>query len=215
VSVHPILYAKARIQIEGHCGTEPPAETNIHARLINPPNTDSNLRVHEGFDRAFKTLADSGLSQRIDAIKQETHGETPIYITGHSLGGALAQIAAAVFGRDQIAFCYTFGSPRVGNSYFDPWVKPPSYRVVNTADIVPQVPLPIIYRHSGDPRFLPGRVTSSPYRFQPNLLMRVGQLFAGLWQFFRAGKILGIDDHNMLQYLSKLDAIARARTQKR
>jgi hypothetical protein len=34
-------------------------ETNIHARLVKPPNTDANLRVHEGFDRAFKILADS------------------------------------------------------------------------------------------------------------------------------------------------------------
>jgi thioesterase domain-containing protein len=30
----------------------------------------------------------------------------PIYITGHSLGGALAQIASAVLGDDQVAACY-------------------------------------------------------------------------------------------------------------
>jgi len=77
------------------------------------------------------------------AIKQATNGAVPIYITGHSLGGALAQIAAAVLGSDQVGACYTYGSPRVGNSYFDLWVKVPSYRVLNYADIVPQVPLPI------------------------------------------------------------------------
>jgi hypothetical protein len=30
----------------------------------------------------------------------------PIYITGHSLGGAPAQIASAVLGDDQVAACY-------------------------------------------------------------------------------------------------------------
>src|SRR6516162_5958527 len=80
-------------------------------------------------------------------------GSTKVSIK-HSLGGALAQIAGAVLGSDQVAACYTYGSPRVGNFYFDPWVKVPSYRVMNYADIVPQVPLPIAYRHSGDPRYM-------------------------------------------------------------
>jgi hypothetical protein len=191
-------------------------ETNIQARQVNPQKTDPKLRVHEGFDRAFQKLAHSGMSEKIDAIKQRTGGRVPIYITGHSLGGALAQIAAAVFGSDQIAACYTFGSPRVGNAYFDPWVKPPSYRIVNTADIVPQIPWwPFVYRHSGDPRFLPKHVTSTPYRFQPNFLMRAGQFVTGVFQFFKAGTILGIEDHHMPGYLDKLDAVAQARTQKR
>jgi len=80
-------------------------------------------------------------------------------------GRRLAQIATAVLGSDQITACYTFGSPRVGNSYFDLWVKPPSYRVMNDADIVPTVPFPIIYRHSGDPRYMPDVVQASPFRF--------------------------------------------------
>lgn len=40
----------------------------------------------------------------------------------------------------------------VGNIYFDLWVKVPSYRVMNYADIVPQVPVPLVYRPTrGDP----------------------------------------------------------------
>src|ERR1700730_4835381 len=142
--------------------------TNFHARLINPPNTDPNLRVHQGFYNAFARLSDgqTGLGESIARIKSDTKGLIPIYITGHSLGGALAQIATAVFADDQIAACYTFGSPRVGQTFFDSWVKPPSYRVMNYADIVPTVPLPIVYRHSGDPRYMPDVVKDSPYRFQ-------------------------------------------------
>src|SRR5690349_15342834 len=119
--------------------------TNLHTWLIHPPDTDARLRVHEGFYRAFEQLSDGarGIKEKMNELANSTSDQIPIYITGHSLGGALAQISAAVLGSDRIAACYTFGSPRVGNAVFDLWVKPPSYRVINYADIVPQLPLPI------------------------------------------------------------------------
>jgi triacylglycerol lipase len=191
--------------------------TNFQAALVHPENTDAQLRVHEGFYKAFSKLSDGskGIEQKIAEIKQATQGQIPIYIVGHSLGGALAQISAAVIGNDQIAACYTFGSPRVGNSLFDLWVKPPSYRLVNYADIVPQVPLPFIYRHSGDPRYMPDAMTNSPYRFQPGLFQRLWQIIRGIIQFARSGSILGIEDHAIDEYCRKLDAIARFRSQSR
>jgi ribosomal protein S10 len=192
-------------------------ETNFHVRLIHPQNTDQHLRVHEGFYRAFTKLDAGalGIKEKIDSIKQSTNGLIPIYITGHSLGGALAQIAGAVLGGDQFAACYTFGSPRVGNAYFDLWVKVPSYRVMNYADIVPQVPLPIVYRHSGDPRYMPKSATASPYRFEPNAAIRAWQFVQGTIQLLRAGTILGIQDHASADYRRKLEAIADVRQQQR
>jgi hypothetical protein len=192
-------------------------DTDFRVTLIHPDNTDQQLRVHGGFYRAFVKLNEGklGIEDKMDAIKQATNGAVPIYITGHSLGGALAQIAAAVLGSDQVAACYTYGSPRVGNSYFDLWVKVPSYRVMNYADIVPQVPLPIVYRHSGDPRYMPDHATPSPYRFEPNLLERGWQMIRGLIQLVRAGSILGIQDHAIAAYCDKLNAIADARDQSR
>jgi triacylglycerol lipase len=190
-------------------------KTNLNARLIHPDATDRNLKVHEGFYRAFVMLTDGaqGVQDKMRQVKTTTNGAIPIYITGHSLGGALAQIASAVLGDDQVAACYTFGSPRVGNIYFDLWVKPPSYRLVNYADIVPQVPLSVMgYRHAGDPRYLPDVAIDSPYRFEPNLLERTWQLLRGIQQFFRARSILGINDHQIIEYCRKLDHIAQART---
>ena len=95
--------------------------TNFQVGMVNPPDTDTKLHVHSGFFAAFNDLStgQEGLQTAFDRIKQDSKGVIPIYITGHSLGGALAQIATAVFGCDQIAACYTFGSPRVGNGYFD------------------------------------------------------------------------------------------------
>jgi hypothetical protein len=192
-------------------------DTDFHVALLHPDDTDRQLRVHQGFYRAFVRLDEGtlGIKEKLDGIKQATNGAIPIYITGHSLGGALAQIAAAVLGSDQVAACYTYGSPRVGNSYFDLWVKVPSYRVMNYADIVPQVPLPLVYRHSGDPRYMPDHLTPSPYRFEPNLLERGWQTVRGLIQFVRAGSILGIQDHAIAAYCEKLDVIAEARSQSR
>ena len=66
-------------------------------------------------------------------------------VTGHSLGGAMAILAAAdiklTFHRvDEV---YTFGQPRVGNAAFAKWFEtqiPQTYRLVHNADIVPHVP---------------------------------------------------------------------------
>lgn len=197
--------------------------TNFQVEMVHPEGADANLRVHKGFYQAFELLNDGtkGLKTAVAALKTVNHA-TPIYLTGHSLGGALAQIATAVFGSDQIAACYTFGSPRVGNAYFDLWVKPPSYRVENYADIVPQIPVfapqapwPAFYRHSGDPRYLPDKVSGSPYRYEPSLPVRALQLAKGVLQFAQAGNILGIEDHNIALYTSKLAQIVSARDHSR
>jgi triacylglycerol lipase len=84
--------------------------------------------------------------------------EAKIYITGHSLGGALALLAGRVLanaGRniaggdnptsknlysDKLAIC-TFGAPRVGDNAFKSVFNDISvFRYVNTEDIVPTVP---------------------------------------------------------------------------
>jgi hypothetical protein len=79
----------------------------------------------------------------------------------------------------------------------------------------PHLPLPAFYRHSGDPRYLPDKVLGSPYRYEPNLPIRAWQLAKGLIQFVQAGNILGIEDHNIALYASKLAEIADARGQTR
>jgi triacylglycerol lipase len=155
--------------------------TDLHFRMVRPEGGDKNLWVHVGFMEAFNSLDDGkgGIREKVEELKAR---QVPIYLAGHSLGGALAQIGCAVLGCDQIAACYTFGSPRVGNKYFDLWVKPPSYRVVNFADIVPQVPWfgfpfpPQLYVHSGDIRYLPRKMDGLIYRYQPNFIVRGWQL---------------------------------------
>ena len=76
------------------------------------------------------------------------HRDYTVTFTGHSLGGALASLAAlktAIFNHrrgDQIKL-YTFGQPRVGNvelAMNHNRLLPYSFRVVHGVDIVPHLP---------------------------------------------------------------------------
>ena len=97
----------------------------------------------------------SGTSGGYAAISRSLgYGDHFIHRTGHSLGGALATLCALDvqynFPDKQVS-CYTFGSPKVGNSYFkDSFNKrvPQTYRFVNSADTVPALP-PGGFEHVG------------------------------------------------------------------
>ena len=59
----------------------------------------------------------------------------------HSLGGALATIAAKKLShKGGLAACYTFGAPRVGDEEWIENIKTPIYRLVNAADSVTMLP---------------------------------------------------------------------------
>ncbi len=116
-------------------GTEATQIADIKADLKAITHKDGNEKIHTGFKDAY-FLVHEEIKGELDKIDDSYS----IYITGHSLGGALALLAAKHLERDNIAACYTYGSPRVGNSEFGDSIKIPIYRVVNTADIVPRLP---------------------------------------------------------------------------
>jgi len=117
--------------------------------------------------------------------------------------------------RDNIAACYTFGSPRVGTSKFDRLVKCPHYRVVNSWDLVPGVPPPWFngYCHTGDPRLLtPRSAGQEALRRDRNELARLG---VDVWALIMTGvsrSLLVVDDHMIWNYRTQLEAIAMARS---
>ena len=161
-------------------------------------------RVHAGFRNAYESVRpaiENSLSQ-LD--------EMPLYITGHSLGAALATVATQELEknhlfRSRIAACYTFGSPRVGNSQYDRSFKAPIYRMVNTTDIVTVIPLLAMgYIHIGDVRFL-GRKDGDMTRRIPAL--RLLLFLAALFRLF--GPWVG--DHAIVEYRRKLEAVAEKR----
>lgn len=109
--------------------------TDLNTRFYN---TREGM-AHEGFMTAFKSVQ-KDIEKKLTALKVN-NGEEQLFITGHSLGGALATVAAKELeNRFPVSACYTFGSPRVGNSEWSDSVKTPVYRVVNGADGVPLLP---------------------------------------------------------------------------
>jgi Lipase (class 3) len=103
-------------------------------------------RVHRGFLSAFQVV-----DAQLRSILAGVH-DRPILLTGHSLGGALATIAAAEWqGQLPIAWVYTYGQPAVGKGIFPSFMAQhyagKFMRFVNDDDIVPRVPP--TYQHVG------------------------------------------------------------------
>lgn len=92
-------------------------------------------RIHAGFLDAYNAVS-KDIQEKI-----EEHAGVPLFITGHSLGGALAIVATRFLRADSLAACYTFGSPRVGDRELSREFRTPIYRVVNAADGVPRIPV--------------------------------------------------------------------------
>jgi hypothetical protein len=163
-------------------------------------------RIHSGFRIAYDSVAK-------EIEKNVLKLDVPLYITGHSLGAALATVATQQLEhhlkiREMIAACYTFGSPRVGDSHYDIEFKSPIYRVVNSTDIVTVIPLLAMgYVHIGDIRYL-GR-TDGEFRRSIPILKRLYLFTLTMFKFF--GPVVG--DHAIVEYRRKLEAIAQKRNQ--
>ena len=104
--------------------------------------TDSrgnDVNLHRGFkDAAMFIMKD---------IKENYKLEKTVYLTGHSLGGAIAQVMGLWLDMEGYNVqIYTFGSPKVSTFYFGS--KPSHYRVALRNDPVPFVPM-YPFLHSG------------------------------------------------------------------
>lgn len=106
------------------------------------------VKVHYGFIQAFSSVRDAILQMVRDSKQHK------VLTTGHSLGGALAVLAALDVRQnvpDKQVSCYTFGSPKVGDPAFANYYNklvPNTFRIVNDADVIPTIP-PAGYAHVG------------------------------------------------------------------
>jgi pimeloyl-ACP methyl ester carboxylesterase len=109
--------------------------TDAVVRLVACREYDG--RVHHGFSSVLRHTWPK-VQDVLDAV-----ADKPLFLTGHSMGGALAVLTAcrlAALGRSAVA-TYTFGSPRIGDRTFCAGYALPTYRIVNRLDLVPELPL--------------------------------------------------------------------------
>jgi hypothetical protein len=104
------------------------------------------------------------IAQQLASLLQSNgwNGSIPLYITGHSLGAALATLTATLHRPDGL---FTFGSPLVGDEDFGRTLDGLLHnRYVDCCDLVTRVPPPELfdYRHTGERRFFDRHGTLRP-----------------------------------------------------
>jgi hypothetical protein len=184
-------------------------DIDLNFRLVPLPGVPGvpGVMVHCGFLEVFNRCK----GEIEAAVNKSVSSTLGFYITGHSLGGALAQIASAALNRDNLAACYTFGSPRVGTAGFDEQVKCPHYRVINNWDLVPALPVASFrgYSHNGDPRLLtPKRLVALRRDRYASVLYNIAAI---VLVTLRTRRLLINDDHMIWNYRKRLEEIAAAR----
>jgi len=120
-------------------------KTNIDIRLSD---WIRGGKVHSG----FKAALDDVWEMMLPEIKNLEAQGIKIWVTGHSLGAALATLAADRL--QDVQGLYTFGSPRVGDEEFQSRFQLKAFRVVNGNDIVTSMPAKNPYHHVGKLTFI-------------------------------------------------------------
>jgi triacylglycerol lipase len=131
-------------------GTDPAVWQTLATDLNIRPTKDKN--THFGFQAAIDAVA-----KEVDhAVEMSRMSGRPLFVAGHSLGGALAALAAQHSDTKGVKpkAIYTFGMPRVGGEKFrteyDAKLGSTTYRLVHGVDVVARIPMSSLgFRHVG------------------------------------------------------------------
>ena len=175
-------------------GTEPKEKSDIFADL----EATHERGFHKGFYEEYKKLE---IEVYEEVGKLMGRKKRPVFVTGHSLGAAIASIFC--FHYPTAEALYTFGCPRNATPSKGKELKVPHYRCVNNNDIVPSMPPALLwYKHHGELQYI---------NFYGNVRkMTFLQRFKDGWRGRRAAwkkKELfdGVRDHFMDSYCKNLE----------
>ncbi|MFY8272584.1 lipase family protein [Pseudoalteromonas sp. SSDWG2] len=140
---------------------------------------------------------------------REPGNQKPLFLTGHSLGGAMATIAAAILCERDIPFssCYTFGQPRAMSKatarLFNVECHNRFYRFHNNNDIVTRVPARLMgYSHVGQYFYISEEKEIHP---EPGFWFRFIDYLDGAVSALKDKGIDLVEDHAMAHYLSAIE----------
>ena len=139
------LASTASLVLVAFRGTESTADWLSNLK-VQPRTVPGLGKVHAGFWGQF-----TALQPQLEKLLQPRRN-LPLLVSGHSLGGAIAVLAAATWATDrQVRALCTYGQPAVALEgaaiAIGTALAGRHHRLVNDADIVPRVPPG--YRHSG------------------------------------------------------------------
>lgn len=131
-----------------------------HTRLTRT----KGVSVHSGFLAETKKLW-----KKIIKDIRDIEGELPLWVTGHSLGGAMATITAIKYPVEEVM---TFGEPRVGRKIKKVIPNDIHTRYVNGNDIVTKVPPSLFsyYLHHGNKKKVINKDGTKDFLFDHSII---------------------------------------------
>lgn len=126
-------------------------QSDIDVRLVSDART--GIKLHKGFRDIAVTIMqiiDTSMTTGRKTVQGQTLTyplEHTVHVTGHSLGGAVAQIIGMwLHKRGKNVQVFSYGSPKVSSQVLDS--QPTHWRVVRRSDPIPFTP-PWPYNHTG------------------------------------------------------------------
>ena len=193
-------------------GTEPKEMEDLmaDAKIKRVPGKGGG-HVHRGFKAALEAISGDVAA----AARKFRDAEQPVFVTGHSLGAALAGLAVGASRTEgvPIAALYTYGMPRIGNKHFADKFQESfgkcAFRVVNNNDSVTRVPPRSFgYQHVGTVKYLDshGKLSTGKTPWRRFLTRVKGQIEGRIDHLFKPGTD-GLKDHGIRNYVRILKAL--------
>ena len=152
-----LLLAYADCIIVAFRGTDAGELADWKTNVNHAPTAGAFGLVHSGYLAAVDLM----WPRLTAALARLREGEQSLLLTGHSMGGALAVVAAAKFaseGAMPIAGLYTFGQPALADPAFEAElarrVERRYFRFVNSVDMVPGLAVDPAFKHGGQQLFI-------------------------------------------------------------
>ena len=189
---------KARTQIITVRGTADQKNFSEDLNITVRTDRQADIPVHAGFDRAARAVYND--------VKSYLKRNYKTYVTGHSLGGAVAALVTIYAIEDgfMVERVITFGQPRFTTAAGVQRLRLPLIRVIDENDMVPMLPPGT----ATDPKF-------GPYEhLGPEVILLQGQYYVYLpahdatridvGEFWRTIGIADLPDHKIDHYVNKI-----------
>ncbi len=177
------------------------AMTDIDIDLVGGPVG----KVHEGFSTAVNYIW-----REIWKFIRNDRNDRPLWVTGHSLGAAMAALAVARLRLNKdipVNGLYTFGQPRTGDEEFakafNADFESRTFRFVNNNDVVTRVPFRVLnYKHIGTFKYFDA---DGDLRKEMSWWEKLVDRIEGRFEDILEPGTDGMNDHSMVNYVECLE----------
>ena len=184
--------------------------TDELADWLDNLNAFSTKELFGEFHRGFWNSVEDVWKPINDKFRDlQQQRKRPLFITGHSLGGAMATIAAAKLIHEDKPFTsvYTFGQPRAltreTGLIFNAECRSRFFRFHNNNDIVTRAPARLMgYSHVGSYLYISDEKEICR---EAGFWFKFVDCFDGAISALREQEIDGIEDHDMGRYLEAVE----------